>query len=81
MTNMITKTAAAAFIAAFAMTGAAFAEDATLNDKLAAQLQASQSQIAHTVNASAQDRVAKLAAKQDKADEDNRAERFTVASK
>ena len=80
MTNTITKTAAAAFAAAFALTGAAFAEDATLNDKLNAQMEASQAQIARTVNASAQERVAKLAAKQDKADDD-RTERYTVASK
>ena len=80
MTNTITKTAVAAFAAAFAMTGAAFAED-TLNDKVNAQMKASQAQIAETVNASAQERVANLAAKQDKADEDNRAERYTVASK
>ena len=81
MTNTITKTAAALFAAAFAMTGAAFAEDAALDDRIAAQMKASQAQIVQVVNANAQNRVSQLAAKKDKADEDSRAEKFTVASK
>ena len=81
MTNTFTKTAAATVAAAFALTGAAFADDATLTENIYAQMDANQAAFTLKVNDFAQDRVAQTEPANELAAADESDDSYSVASR
>ncbi len=77
MTTNLIKTTAAVIAAAFVSAGAAFADDATLVDKINSEIDTTQAQTYELVTAKADERVSKLAVASNEADDTTASESFT----